>query len=225
MKTIMKAFTVIISMILITVLTACGGNTTSKPVVSKDTTDVANVISKLNDSETIVVNKKIMTYNDQWTVKADGSEIAHIEGKVLPVWGDTYVMYSNKNNLIASEAENKQWAGHGATTYDSNNEQTGRIKDELFSWGYKFHVIDNDGKDVAVSESKPFNLTLTFDIKDNHDNIMYSVKKSMFSWGSELTITKKTSDTGNVSGLDAVWLATIINEINENDVNKTNRKS
>lgn len=225
MKTIMKTATIIISMILIAMLTACGTNADSKPVVSKDVNDVTNVMSKLNEAETITVNKKIMTYNDQWTVKADGSEIAHIEGKVLPVWGDTYVMYSNKDNLIASEAENKQWAGHGATIYDYNNEQTGHIKDELFSWGYKFHVIDNDGHDVAITESKPFNLTLTFDIKDNHDNIMYSVKKSMFSWGSELTITKKTSDTGNVSGLDAIWLTTIINEINENDNSKASRKT
>lgn len=126
--------TIISITLMLTSLSACSSTgSDNKPTVTNDVNDSEQVINELNNAETIILNKKLFTWNDEWTVKADDKQIASINGETFPVWGDTYVMRSMNNNLIASETENIQWAGHGATMYDYNNVKTGNIKDELFS--------------------------------------------------------------------------------------------
>lgn len=188
----------------------------SLPEPPSDTSDSDSILHRLNTADDITLTKKTFTMNDQWNVEVEGTIIATIEGKTFPVWGDTYVMRTMNGNLMASEAENIQFAGHGATLYDYENKHVGTIKDELFSWGYKFHVIDADGKDVGYTQQKIANWSLTFDIKDAGGTVEYHVSKKALSFNDELTIERKNDDT-RINGLQAVWLASIINEISNSD--------
>lgn len=174
-----KITAIALSAITLMTLAACTADPyeDGQPKATTDVSDSIDTIKKLNDADKIVVTKKFLSWNDQWTVDADGTEVAHIEGKTFPVWGDTYQLLTNDGNLMASESENIQWAGHGADLYDYNNAKVGHIKDELFSWGYKFHVLDAEGKELGLAQQKLLNLTLTLDINDSKGNTDYHARQ------------------------------------------------
>jgi len=168
----------------------------------------------LNKAHDIRVKKEAFSIGDSWVVYVDDEQIAEIKGEVFPVLGDTYSMYSNAGNLVGAETEDFLTLTHGSKTYDYMGEQRGYIKQKALTFGYDFDIYEKF-ENVGNVRQK-FSLGLQADIKDSDGKVEYNVDKEFFSFGSDITISKvSTEKETSVDAIDAVWATVMMNEIDE----------
>ena len=55
-------------------------NQDSLPEATADVKASQSVVDKINSAETIHLKQKALTFREDWTISADGVEVAHIEG-------------------------------------------------------------------------------------------------------------------------------------------------
>lgn len=79
---------------------------------------------------------------------------------------------------------------------------------------------------VGKSEQQ-FGLSLNTDIKNADGSVSWHMNKAMFSFGADLTITRKSAgnsnDESSVSGMEALWTSLAMNEIHEARANSNSR--
>ena len=197
-------------------LTGCsmGSNPDSLPkMTTADPVDSQSVIQTLQNATSIRLEKAVFSIGDYWTIKADGVEVANIKGQPIYLLGDTYSMFSKKGNLVGSEGESYRLVNHQAKLYDYNNEYTGEIDQEIFSFLYKFYFYDKNMKKIGQLDQN-FSLTLNGDIKDSQGSVNWNFNKDFFSWGAALTLTRKSNEP-QVDVMKAIWMTVIVNEISE----------
>lgn len=169
-------------------------------------------LNQLSNADTITINKALISFGDDWSVQADGIEIANVKGQAIQTLGDTYSMTNKDGNLVASQAEKTFGSLQGANTYDYNNTNNGVItKDNAFLQNYT--LTDANGNTIG-NATQTLNLVTSMDVKDANGEVEYQVQKATFSWGNQasLTVTKKVENP-DVPVEDAIWVAMIANEI------------
>lgn len=208
-------------------LTGCstGGSPESMPkVTTADVQDSQSVLSTLNKAQTIKIKKSVISFGDEWTVYADGVEVGTIKGKPIYMLGDTYSLFSTKGNLVGSEGEEYRVINHQAKVYDYNNQLTGMIDQQIFSWMLTLKIYDNTMKHVGSLDQNFSFAGLDADIKGANGAAQWHMHKAILSWGADLTIDRK-SDDPTVTGLDAIWASVITNEIKESQSGQKNTSS
>lgn len=224
-----KFYTVGVGILLILALAGCGGTVVNAqlPAPTTNLTDSETTLNSLRGAEVIELHKALISLGDHWNVKANGEDVAEVEGQFIAMFGDTYNMFSNEGNLVASEAEEIIRVLPGATLYDYNNEIRGGINQELTIFLSKYTIEDADGNTVGTAEQQ-LNFVLDFTIKNTADVAEYRVEKAFFSIGAQLTITRLV-DAPTVDVQDVIWVAMIANELSEqssqNNNNNNNRSS
>lgn len=209
--------------ILIGSLTGCGATVTSLPDATSNKTDSTSVVQTLNEAEDINVHKSVFSWGGQhWDVSADEEKIADIKGQAVPVLGDTYNMYSGKENLVATQAEQVLQVGKGATTYDYDNVERGTIDQNFSPILNTYTIKDADGNKVGTAEQN-LSLTKNFDIKNADGEVEYTVKKAAISWGSNFDIERQVENP-EVDAQDAIWISIMVNEGNGSSSSSSSRK-
>lgn len=214
MKKIVAGLSIIFATMI--TLTGCGTSSGEELPVSSDIKDSQSVVKELNNAQEITLKKKPISVGDHWTVSADGKTVAEIEGEVFYMFGDTYSMFSNNENLVGLETEEFLVADRGSKTYDYNGEQRGHIDQKIISVGYDFSIYENDKKVGKVRQK--LSLGLQADVKNTNDKVEYSVKKSVFSIGSEIIVKKEsTNKEPKIDAIDVVWASVMMSEIHDAD--------
>lgn len=217
----MRKMLAVLVLALITVLTGCsvGGSPESLPkVTTGDKADSLAVIETLNNAKNIQLRKTVISFGDEWTVVADGREVAKIKGQPLYMIGDTYSMFTLKGNLVGSEGEQFRIINHRADLYDYNNTKIGSIDQEVLSFLYKFTFRDAAGN-VTGKMDQDFNLVLAGTMMDANGTPAWKFSKQFLSWGATLDLTRQSSDT-RIDVMSAIWMTVIINEIDESRQSK-----
>lgn len=205
--------------VLVSSLSGCGVTVAELPDSTGNSADSKAVIQTLNEAEMITLDKKVISWGDNWNVSADGTDTAELKGQAIPVLGDTYSMYSTNGNLVASEAEQVIRTLHGATTYDYENEERGSIDQNLSLILQSYTIKDVDGNVVGTADQK-MGMSLNFEIKNADGEVEYKVKKAMVSWGASLDVERQVENP-SVDAQDAVWLSVIVSEVNEAKAQKS----
>lgn len=123
-------------------------------------------------------------------------------------------MTSLDGDQVGFETEDFLTLNRGATLYDSNNNERGRIEQKVISIGYKFKIYEGD-EQVGTTEQN-FSLGLKADVKDMDGNVEYEVEKAMFSIGADVEITAvEDGESRDVDAIDAVWNTVVMSEIDE----------
>lgn len=202
-------------MVTTVLLAGCsvGGSVESLPkITTADEFDSRAVIDSLETAGTITLKKDVISWGDNWTVTADGVEVAEIKGQPLYMIGDTYSMFSANGNLVGSEGEQFRLVDHKAKLYDYNNDFAGMIDQEMASVLYKFTIFDADMNKVGTMNQK-LSFALTGDIKDNEGDVAWRMSKSMVSVGAKITLERKSAS--DVDAMSAIWMSVVMNEIAE----------
>ena len=194
-------------------LAGCTSDTSSiEPTADAAASEAA--IGKLEYAKTIKLDKAGFSLGDKWSVKADGEDVATIEGKTLYMIGDVYELSDMGGNLLGYEAEQARAFTHGADLYDAEKHNAGEIETELFSWGYHFQLKDEHGTEVGGAKQKLLAWTLNMDLTGrDEDDVEWKMEKAAFSWGDSITLTKVKDGDTDLSAVNAIWLSVIANEI------------
>lgn len=206
-------------------LAGCTSDTSSiEPTADSAASEAA--IAKLEDAKTIKLDKAVFSLGDKWSVEADGEDVATIEGKTLYMIGDVYELRDMDGNLLGYEAEQMRAFTHGADLYDAKKRNAGEIETELFSWGYHFHVKDENGTEVGGAKQKLMSWTLAMDLTGkNGDDVEWKMKKAAFSWGDSITLTRVKDGDTDLSAVNAIWLSAIANEIDSSSGSSSDSSS
>jgi hypothetical protein len=201
-----------------TVMSGCsmayGDNSTTEPLVTANVEDSQQVLKTLRFAERIDLKKAALSLNDIYSVSADGVEVGEIRGQYIYLLGDTFSLFSEEGNLVASEGEDYRIITAEAKLFDYNNEPAGSIKENI-SWPLTNWSIYDTEENLVGNAQQNLSLSLDFTVKDFEGNPQYQINKNMFSmFGAELSI-KRLSNEATVSAMDVVWLAAIANEITE----------
>lgn len=189
----------------------------------KNPTVVENTIKTLDNAKSIHLKKKAFSIGDSWTVEADGEEVATIKGRTLPVLGDTYSMYATDGTFVAAEQEQlKILSGAKADTYDYEAKKNGTINAQVLSIGYRFNISDKNGNKVG-SFKQGLSLMLSGNIYNAQGDSEWKMDKG-FSLGASITLDNQGGKSNKVSALNAIWVATIVNEVAEADSAKSSSK-
>lgn len=169
--------------------------------------DVEDTLNKLNNASTIKAKKSLFSLGDKWTIFVDNEEIGIVKGEPIYLIGDTYSLYTNNGSLVERESENLKIAKRSADIHSNEDAEVGYIEQSIVSLLMTFKLYRDDEL-KAVAKQK-VGITLNVDIKDSEENIGYKARKKVISAGAELSLEKKD---GDVNGLDALWMALIMNE-------------
>lgn len=169
------------------------------------------------------MKKDVISLGDNWTVYADGEQVAEIKGSVIPMWGDTYVMTDNSGNVLGTEAENVKVVQSTANRFDESGQQVGSYEQEMFSLAINIRKLDNDGVEQGKLDG---DLGISFyGSIDNKDGIEeFNFNKKVLSIGSDVIIDKVNSDN-KVEVMDAIWMTAIGNEIYEAESDSSSSSS
>lgn len=200
---------IVIFISLVVLVSGCSAPEQS--IQTNDELDSISVIEAINNADTIQAKKAVFSFGDSWDIYADGVKVGYVKGVPLYLIGDTYSLFSVNDNLVGSESENFKVINNTANVYDYNNNQTGYISQEVISLLYKFKIYEDDVH-VGTAEQN-FSIRLDADIKDADDNIEWHISRAIMSLGADVTITRNDSD--DVSGMNAMWISLILNEIYE----------
>jgi uncharacterized protein YxjI len=195
-------------------LSACGVTVAQLPSTKTGSVEDSNAsISQLDAAPKIDVDKAVVSLGDSWSIKVDGNEVASIKGQVIPIIGDTYSMFNEKGDLLASESEKKLTLFQSAALYDYNNKPDGELNRNPTLIMQKYSVTDSKGQTVATADQN-LALTLNFDVKNKKGQVEYNISKAVFSLGASLSIEQKVKNP-EVPAVDAIWIAVVANEISE----------
>lgn len=198
---------IIISMMLLVGCDEIEREESTQDLVSEQE-DIEVTLDKLNSASTIKAKKSLFSIGDKWTIVADNEEIGIVKGEPVYLIGDTYSFYTNNGFLVERESENLKVATSSADIYSNEDEKVGHIKQSIVSFLMTFKLYRDDELDVVAKQK--MGITLNVDIKDSEENIGYKARKKAISTSAELILQKKD---GDVSGLDALWMVLIMNEV------------
>lgn len=205
-----KKITAILAIFSMVFLTAgCYAQAVINPIGEND---VIKTVEKLNSAKEIRAKKKIFTMGDSWEIFADNEKVGNVNGKVIYAIGDTYSFTTNNGYFVGAEQENFSIVQRTAGIFNENNEKIGEIKQKVFSWLMQFTLYKNGQVNASVEQNFSFNLNA--DIKNGNGEVNWKVNKKMLSWSADLSIVREGSNN-SVEALDALWLALILNEIDE----------
>lgn len=172
-------------------------------------------IEMMNAASTIVVHKSLYSFGDHWDIYADGQHVADINGEFIKLIGlDCYVMRSTNNEIIGAEEEQIAILLRGAKRFNANEEIIGHYKENIDMFFFNMSYVDNDNN-IVCSLRQDFGITLSCNIKNSNNEIIYRTSKDMFSLGDRIMIHK--SQDSDVSTVDVVFLSVIANEILESE--------
>lgn len=220
MKSITRVIiAVILSVFALVSMTACSSTSTAQ--VSQNVADSQQVLKTLNTAQTIQLKKHVFALGDEWDVYADGSQVGYIKGAFVYVIGDTYSLFSNEGNLVASEGEQYRVINRSAALYDYNNVQTGHIDQEIFTLLMKLHAYDNSDN-LQVSFEQKLTLGLGGNILNGEGEPVYTMSKKLISFGADISLERQ--DAADDDAMNAIWVSVIANEILEASRNSSNGK-
>lgn len=226
-KKVTAAAAIIVAILVVIMSFRYLGSSNPPAETTHNVADSKQVVDAVNHASKIEAKKdwKLLG-GDTWTIYADGKEVGTVQGLAFHVSGDVYALSSPDGNLVGAETENPQLFGNKATIYDWNNKEIGHLQTEFGSLMTKIDIYRGSNQ-VGKSEQQ-FGLTLNTDIKDADGSVSWHMDKAAFSFGADLTITRKstadnTDSDSSVSGMDALWTSLAMNEIHEARANNSSR--
>lgn len=211
-----KTLIALLVVVMISV-SACGNDIA--PMKNSNPADAQNTLALINNADTLFAKKALFTWGDKWEIYADGQHVANVKGEAVYLIGDTYSMFTLNGTRIGAETENLTVISNEATVYDSNMEKSGTISQEILHLLYHFKIYENTEMVGTVSQN--FSVKFDADIKNVSGTTEWNITRKMFSFSPEMTITRKT-DNPNVSGMNALWMSLILNEISSSSNSKNN---
>ena len=187
--------------------------------MTQDIEDSRSIVDKVNKAQKIEAKKDFLSWGDHWNVYADGDEVGEIKGLVFPVTGDVYALYSKKGNLVGSEVEDKGWVSSEAAIYDWHTQEIGRLEKEPFSFMMRIDIYrGKEGKHVGSNEENLNFFTINSDIKNVDGSASWKMHKSFSSY-ADLKITRQdgADRKGAVTGMEALWVSLVMNELSEDN--------
>lgn len=184
-------------------------NQDSLPEATADVKVSQSIVDKINSAESIHLKKKALTFREDWTISADGVEVAHIEGgtfKVLDTYTSTTV---DGENLIGYMTEDNRLLGRSAEVYDYNADYTGYI-DWEYSMFIRMSLYDDEDEVVGDIQSE-FSMGLKADMKDVEGDTSWNLERKVMSFGADITLT--AGDTDSISGVDAIWMTILVSNL------------
>lgn len=200
-------------MILSSLVGCSMANGGSAPLVTNSVEDSEAVLTALEEADVITAKKAALSFGDRWKIKADGVEVGEIRGQEIYLIGDTYSLFSNNGNLVASEAEGYRVVHHRAKTYDYNNAERGEIKQTLSFFLSEYKINNKAGETVGSAKQK-LNVALSLDVLDTDGQVDYKISKKILSFGADVVIENNDKNS-TVNAIDALWLAVIASEVHE----------
>lgn len=201
------------SMVAVSVVALAGCSAPTSNMSDMKTSSSQEAIYDLNDSNTVELKKAVVSFGDNWTVKSDGVEIAEIKGQAFYVVGDTYAMYSNDGSFMGAESENFKVLKSTADVYNFKGDSSHRISHKMLNpFLYRFSLTDSRGNTIASLEQK-IGASLKGEIKDSSGTVAWKFEKKLLSMGASITL-EKVNESG-VSALNAIWMVSVVNEIDE----------
>lgn len=189
--------------------------------------DSKKVVDTINHASKIEAKKDWKLFGgDTWTIYADDKKVGIVQGLAFHVSGDVYALSSPDGNLVGAETENPQMFSNKATIYDWNSKEIGHLQTEFGSLMTKIDIYRGSNQ-VGKSEQQ-FGISLNTDIKNTDGSVAWHMDKAMFSFGADLTITRKSTgdnadSESSVSGMEALWTSLAMNEIHEARANNSGR--
>lgn len=181
---------------------------------------VEKTLDSLNAAKSIRIQKKSISIGDRWKVEADGKRIATIEGRNIPLLGDTYSMYAIDGTFIGAEQEQpKILSGAKANTYTFEAKKTGSIRAQVLSVGYRFIVSDANEDKVGVFQ-QGLSFTMGGNITNAQGRSEWHMTKNVFmdiGYDTSVTLKNKADGKNQVSALNAIWITAIVSEISEHE--------
>jgi len=191
-------------------------------VITQDVEDSRGVLEQLENADEIVLQKRLISWGDRWAVRVDGDTVAEVRGQPIYLIGDTYSMFSSAGNLVGSEGEAFRLVLNEARIYDYLNEQVGTIRQNFTLLLYNFEFFDIDGNMVG-SLQQNFALALNANINNPDDSCAFNIRKDLLSIGARLRVTRcSPAENTEIPAINAVWMALILNEIDESSNNNNN---
>lgn len=219
MKNFLKSRLVASAAIVAVSIAALTGCANVAEMSSLSTLSSQATVDQINQAETIELKKSAISIGDNWTVTADGEKIAEIKGQAFYVAGDTYAMYSNNGDFLGAESENFKILNSTADFYNHKGEVSGKLSQQMLNMLHTFNLKDTEGETVATLKQN-FGLSLKGEIKDAEGVESWEFSKSLVSIGASLKIEKLAES--DVSAMDAIWMVTAVNEIDEARASKKN---
>lgn len=173
--------------------------------------DASAVREKLTTTQTIKLDKKVMSLGDEWSVKADGESVGKVEGMDLKAFGDVYSFVSPKGGLIAGEEEKIFNVAKTAKFFNGDQKETGVLTKKILSLLAEYKLEDTKGKTVATLSQK-FGLTFKAEIKDADGKVAWKGTRKMLSVGPSITLERVTKDAA-VTPTDAILMVLVASEV------------
>lgn len=222
MNTIARRLTTLVAALALAATAAgCANTPTATP-----TTDVADsqaALDAINNASEITATKSLLSWGDEWVIEADGQQVGTVTGQALYTIGDVYSLTTTSGNLVASETEELSAITHTATLYDWNNNPTGTLEERALALmpTVDIHHPDAYGSNNITGTATTVFASLTHQttIADNAGAAAWDTERAMFALRTTITITRNTAG-GNVSGIDALMVTLMMNEIYDGASNK-----
>lgn len=179
-----------------------------------------NYSDLLHQAQTIKISKEFLSFNNQYDIEIDGVSFGKVSGKYVNVTGDVFKLEDDSGALWGSEKQIKRWGGklnRLAEVYDASGTIVGYLGEQkirdLFRYGYSFHFYGMSENEIGYSEQIFLSATNSFNIRDNQDQLLYSVEREYFSVTSKYTIT--VHDSSVVPVEQAIFLTCILDAIHQ----------
>lgn len=196
----------------ILLLTGCDVESRMPQTITQDINDSRAVLEALDNAQTITLQKRLISWRDHWNVSVDGTQVAEVRGLIVPVIGDTYSMFSNAGNLVGSEGEEFRLALNEARLFDYNNEYIGSINQNFTLLLYNFNLTNPHGEQIGYLQQN-FGIALNATLNNTNSSCAYRIRKAVLSLGARITV-ERCGET-EIPAINAVWMAMILNEIDE----------
>lgn len=173
--------------------------------------DAVAVLDAINEADEIFAEKALISFNDNWTIYADGEKVGTVHGEFIKLIGDTYSLYTPNGHFAGAEEETFQVIGAEARVFDENMNETGSITRNVLNLLQSFDIKHGSTTVGTMKQNLSVGLNGTIKTPDGED--VWKIKRAVMSLNAKVTITR--IGESEVTGLDALWMALVSNEIYE----------
>ena len=172
----------------------------------------------LEQAKTLVVETDFVSLNKSYNVSVEGEKVAEVEGKYLPLFGDTLTLEDLNGNELGSERQIKRWnikLNRLAEIMDESGVTEGYIGEKViqnfFNLGYTFHFYDAHKDELGYAREKVFRLFDEYVIYNEEDEPLYKIKQkfSLFNRKYEITVY----DESTIPVEQSIYLTCILDAV------------
>lgn len=180
------------------------------------TSDAAAVLDAINEADEIFAEKALFSFGDNWTIYADGEKVGSVHGEFIKLIGDAYSLYTTNGHFVGAEEEKFRIIAHEARIFDADMNETGSITRNVLNLLQSFDI--KKGSTLVGTMKQNFSLGLDATIKTPADTDAWKIERKVMSLNAKVTV--KRVGESEVTGMDALWMALVSNEVFEAEASK-----